>query len=75
MSARKFTDEDRAEIARRLKLRWANSTKQIMEDFGCSRSYVDAIAKKIHVKQSILLGSQNDTTCEDTQPCHASRLR
>lgn len=69
MSARKFTDEDRAEIARRVKLRLENSNKQIALDFKCSRSFVDAIAKEVSREiESNLLSYERSTTCEDARP-------
>jgi DNA invertase Pin-like site-specific DNA recombinase len=68
MKPRRYTTEDEAEILRRLRLRWANSTKQIMADFGCSRSFVDNIAKRFHVKQSKMLSFKHDANCEDARP-------
>jgi len=65
MSARKFTDDDRSEIKRRVRLRLENSNKQIMADFRCSRSYVDTIAKEVAREiESNLLSYESSATCD-----------
>ena len=69
MSSRKFNDDDRTEIKRRVRLRLKNSNKQIASDFGCSRSYVDSLAKEVSREtKSNLLSSKIETTCEDARP-------
>ena len=41
-----LTAPEREEIAQRIAQRRAHSTKQLMADYGCSRSVIDQIARK-----------------------------
>lgn len=43
---KQFTLEQEREIARRIRIREANSTKNLMAEFKCSRSLIDRISRE-----------------------------
>lgn len=70
MKAKCFSLAEEEEIAERIRMRLRNSNKQLMIEFGCSRSLIDRISRDVRAegvsresKQNASIGNGLGSLC------------